>query len=83
MTNNYVVSYIFSKTILAMLCLFLVWVFLNRHRHLPKPIFKAAALMRVMADARRRKDERRKSHSALGSITSQPLRRRRIIKEVE
>ncbi|KAG4962281.1 hypothetical protein JHK86_039149 [Glycine max] len=54
-----------------------------RHRHLPRPIFKASALMRVMADAKRRKEEKRKAHSAPGSITTQPLRRRRIIKEVE
>ncbi|KAI9114700.1 hypothetical protein K1719_014398 [Acacia pycnantha] len=54
-----------------------------RHRHLPKPIFKATSLMRVMADARKRKDERRKAHSAPGSIKTKPLRTRRIIKEVE
>ncbi|KAH1211931.1 DDB1- and CUL4-associated factor 13 [Glycine max] len=54
-----------------------------RHRHLPRPIFKASALMCVMADAKRRKEEKRKAHSAPGSITTQPLRRRRIIKEVE
>ncbi|XP_027341364.1 DDB1- and CUL4-associated factor 13 [Abrus precatorius] len=54
-----------------------------RHRHLPKPIFKAAALMRVIADARKRKEEKRKAHSAPGSVTTQPLRKRRIIKEVE
>ncbi|ESW18399.1 hypothetical protein PHAVU_006G037700 [Phaseolus vulgaris] len=54
-----------------------------RHRHLPRPIFKASALMRVMADAKKRKEDKRKAHSAPGSITTQPLRRRRIIKEVE
>ncbi|KAF7805968.1 DDB1- and CUL4-associated factor 13 [Senna tora] len=54
-----------------------------RHRHLPKPIFKATSLMRVMADARKRKEERRKAHSAPGSIKTEPLRRRRIIKEIE
>ncbi|KAI9114674.1 hypothetical protein K1719_014372 [Acacia pycnantha] len=54
-----------------------------RHRHLPKPIFKATSLMHVMADARKRKDERRKAHSAPGSIKTKPLRTRRIIKEVE
>jgi len=50
---------------------------------LPRPIFKASALMRVMADAKKRKEDKRKAHSAPGSITTQPLRRRRIIKEVE
>ncbi|MED6158560.1 hypothetical protein PIB30_033779 [Stylosanthes scabra] len=56
---------------------------IERHRHLPKPIYKAAALMRAMSDAKKRKEERRKAHSAPGSVTTQPLRRRRIIKEVE
>ncbi|KAH1211929.1 DDB1- and CUL4-associated factor 13 [Glycine max] len=37
-----------------------------RHRHLPRPIFKASALMCVMADAKRRKEEKRKAHSAPG-----------------
>lgn len=59
------------------------WVCYCRHRHLPKPIFKAAALRRTVMDAERRKEERRKAHSAPGSISTAPLRRRRIIKEVE
>lgn len=54
-----------------------------KHRHLPRPIYKASKLMHVMADAKRRKEEKRKAHSAPGSIKTQPLRRRRIIKEVE
>lgn len=66
-----------------MSCVYCSFVLLNRHRHLPRPIFKASALMCVMADAKRRKEEKRKAHSAPGSITTQPLRRRRIIKEVE
>ncbi|KAH7536760.1 hypothetical protein FEM48_Zijuj03G0020700 [Ziziphus jujuba var. spinosa] len=54
-----------------------------RHRHLPKPIFKAAALRRTMTEAQRRKEERRKKHSAPGSTTTEPLRKRRILKVVE
>lgn len=54
-----------------------------RHRHLPKPIFKAAALRRTMIEAERRKEERRKAHSAPGSLTTKPLRKRRIIKVEE
>ncbi|KAJ6677593.1 NUCLEOTIDE BINDING [Salix viminalis] len=54
-----------------------------RHRHLPKPIYKAGVLRRVMIEAERRKDHRRKAHSAPGSIVSEPMRKRRIIKEVE
>lgn len=54
-----------------------------RHRHLPKPIYKAGVLRRVMIEAERRKDQRRKAHSAPGSIVTEPMRKRRIIKEVE
>ncbi|XP_044501362.1 DDB1- and CUL4-associated factor 13-like isoform X2 [Mangifera indica] len=54
-----------------------------RHRHLPKPIYKAAALRRTMIEAERRKAERRKAHSAPGSIVNEQLRKKRIIKEVE
>uniref|UniRef100_A0A1D1Y1F6 DDB1- and CUL4-associated factor 13 n=1 Tax=Anthurium amnicola TaxID=1678845 RepID=A0A1D1Y1F6_9ARAE len=54
-----------------------------RHRHLPKPIYKASALRRTMIESERKKEKRRKSHSAPGSITTQPYRKRRIIREVE
>lgn len=54
-----------------------------RHRHLPKPIFKATALRRTIMDAEKRKEERRKAHSAPGSITTKPLRKKRIIKVEE
>ncbi|OMO91860.1 Sof1-like protein [Corchorus olitorius] len=50
-----------------------------RHRHsLPKPIYRAANLRRTMIEAETRKD-----HSAPGSIVTEPVRKRRIIKEVE
>ncbi|KAB1200681.1 DDB1- and CUL4-associated factor 13 [Morella rubra] len=54
-----------------------------RHRHLPLPIYKAAALRRTMTDAARKKEERRKAHSAPGSISTRSLRKRKIITEVE
>ncbi|XP_042441883.1 DDB1- and CUL4-associated factor 13 [Zingiber officinale] len=54
-----------------------------RHRHLPKPVYKAAALRRTMIEAENKKDERRRAHSAPGSIPVQPFRKRRIIKELE
>uniref|UniRef100_A0A0D9UYU6 DDB1- and CUL4-associated factor 13 n=1 Tax=Leersia perrieri TaxID=77586 RepID=A0A0D9UYU6_9ORYZ len=54
-----------------------------RHRHLPKPIYKAANLRRTMIEAENRKEERRRAHSAPGSMPVQPFRKRRIIKEVE
>ncbi|KMZ64996.1 WD repeat and SOF1 domain-containing protein [Zostera marina] len=54
-----------------------------RHRHLPKPVYKATLLRRTITDAENRKALRVKAHSAPGSITKQTLRKRRIIKEVE
>ncbi|PON97823.1 Guanine nucleotide-binding protein, beta subunit [Trema orientale] len=54
-----------------------------RHRHLPKPIYKAVALRRTMTEAERRREERRKAHSTPGSVTTEPLRQKRIIKVVE
>nr|AFK36434.1 unknown [Lotus japonicus] len=56
---------------------------IDRHRHLPKPVYKAAAEARIRADFKRRKEQRRKAHSAPGSVTTQPLRKKRIISEVE
>ncbi|XWS68684.1 hypothetical protein CRYUN_Cryun04dG0112300 [Craigia yunnanensis] len=54
-----------------------------KHRHLPKPIYKAANLRRTMIEAERRKEQRRKAHSAPGSIMTGSICKRRIIKEVE
>ncbi|KAL8468765.1 hypothetical protein ACS0TY_031823 [Phlomoides rotata] len=54
-----------------------------RHRHLPRAIYKAASLRRLMTEAQRKKDERRRAHSAPGSIPMKPLRKRRIIQEIE
>lgn len=54
-----------------------------RHRHLPKPIYKASALRRIMIDAERRKEERRRAHSAPGSMPKESVRKRRIVKEIE
>ncbi|XP_021803248.1 DDB1- and CUL4-associated factor 13-like isoform X1 [Prunus avium] len=51
-----------------------------RHRHLPKPVYKAAATLREMTESRRKKHEKRKAHSAPGSIIEEPLRKRKIIK---
>ncbi|XP_009761693.1 uncharacterized protein LOC107809218 [Nicotiana tabacum] len=54
-----------------------------RHRHLPKPIYKATKQVREMTESERRRAERRKAHSAPGSIQNEPLRTSRIIKEIE
>ncbi|KAJ4874129.1 DDB1- and CUL4-associated factor 13 [Raphanus sativus] len=54
-----------------------------RHRHLPKPIYKAIAESRAVNNAKKRKDDRRKASSAPGTIVTKPLRTRRIINERE
>jgi WD repeat and SOF domain-containing protein 1 len=54
-----------------------------RHRHLPKPIYKAMGIIRTVNDSKRRKEARRKAHSAPGTVVTAPLRKRKIIKEVE
>lgn len=53
------------------------------HRHLPRAIYKAAAQRRAITEGERRKDKRRRAHSAPGSMTVQPFRKRRILTEVE
>ncbi|KAL6529591.1 hypothetical protein OROGR_015214 [Orobanche gracilis] len=54
---------------------------IDRHRHLPRAIYKAASLKRIMADAERKKQARKRAHSAPGSMPSEPLRKKRIVKE--
>lgn len=54
-----------------------------RHRHLPKPIYKASKLRHAAANAERTKEKRKRDHSAPGSIKSTPARKKRIVAEVE
>ncbi|KAF6155800.1 hypothetical protein GIB67_039131 [Kingdonia uniflora] len=54
-----------------------------RHRHVPKSIFKASALRRTVNETERKKEERRRAHSAPGSMKPIPMRKKRIIQEVE
>uniref|UniRef100_A0A0D6R4A4 DDB1- and CUL4-associated factor 13 n=1 Tax=Araucaria cunninghamii TaxID=56994 RepID=A0A0D6R4A4_ARACU len=56
---------------------------IDRHRHLPKPIFKAAALRHTMRLAEKKKQERKRAHTAPGSVVTAPLRKRRIVTELE
>eukprot|EP00271_Cylindrocystis_brebissonii_P022184 TRINITY_DN8393_c0_g1_i1.p1 TRINITY_DN8393_c0_g1~~TRINITY_DN8393_c0_g1_i1.p1 ORF type:complete len:454 (-),score=75.93 TRINITY_DN8393_c0_g1_i1:1958-3319(-) len=56
---------------------------IDRHRHLPKPIFKAGKLRAAVADSERRKTQRRRAHSAPGSATTTPARSKRIVTELE
>ncbi|KAF9611578.1 hypothetical protein IFM89_033582 [Coptis chinensis] len=52
-----------------------------RHKHLPKPIYNASKLSRQKIDKERRKDANRRAHSAPGSMPTETVRKRRIIKE--
>lgn len=54
-----------------------------RHRHLPKAVYKAQNLQRTMVEAERRKEKRRRDHSGPSSVQKEPLRKRRIVKEIE
>ncbi|XP_074293126.1 uncharacterized protein LOC141620055 [Silene latifolia] len=54
-----------------------------RHKHLPKPVYTAQNLRRAMTDSARRKDDRRRAHSGPSVAPKQPLRKRRIIQEIE
>ncbi|CAH9079817.1 unnamed protein product [Cuscuta europaea] len=54
-----------------------------RHGHLPRAIYKAANLRREITEAERRKEDRKRAHSAPGSMPKQALRKKRIIQEVE
>ncbi|CAA6674954.1 unnamed protein product [Spirodela intermedia] len=54
-----------------------------RHRHLPKPIYKAANLRRTMIEADRTKRREEGPQCPRLSISAQPYRKRRIIREVE
>ncbi|KAI3928133.1 hypothetical protein MKW98_023734 [Papaver atlanticum] len=56
---------------------------INRHRHLPKAIYKARSLRLTITNAAKKKDDRRRAHSAPGSMPIQSQRKKRIIKEVE
>ena len=56
---------------------------IERHRHLPKPVFKAAKLRTEMQEAERRKSQRRAAHAAPGAEPRVPARKKRIVAEVE
>lgn len=54
-----------------------------RHRHLPAPIYKAANTRRTVQEAETRKLKRRVEHSAPGTITVKPDRKKKIVAEME
>lgn len=54
-----------------------------RHRHLPKPIYKAAKLRRMVYDAEKKREDRKRAHSAPGAVPHPPARKKRIVAEIE
>lgn len=56
---------------------------IERHRHLPKPIYKAALLRHTVNAAAKRKEDRKRAHSAPGSVVTAPLRKKRIVAQLE
>ena len=54
-----------------------------RHRHVPKPIYKAAKERRVMVEAQRRKRENVIRHSKPGSVKVVPERQKSVVSVVK
>lgn len=62
---------------------YLIIPIIFRHRHLPKPIYKAAKLRRTVYDAERKREDRKRAHSAPGAVPHPPARKKRIVAEIE
>ena len=56
---------------------------IKRHRHVPKPILKAAELRRTMEDGERRKRSNRLKHSAPGKVKLVSARKERVVAQQE
>lgn len=54
-----------------------------RHRHLPAALYKATKVRKTMEDAERRRVKNRIAHSAPGSVTVKPARKKKIVAEME
>lgn len=54
-----------------------------RQRHLPAAIYKASKLRRTQVDSERRKTQHRVAHSAPGSVSLKPARKKKIVAELE
>lgn len=59
----------------------LLFFFLFRNRHIPKPVHQASKLKRTMLEARRVKEERRRKHTRAGE--SKPKAERKSVVLVE
>ncbi|EFJ16629.1 hypothetical protein SELMODRAFT_439559 [Selaginella moellendorffii] len=56
---------------------------IDRHRQLPKAVFKAKKLRQEMTEAARKKESRKRAHSAPGSMPREAARKKRIVAELE
>ena len=72
---------IMSQLVLKGLVLTSNW--LDRHRNLPKPIYKASLLRHIVNTAAKRKEECKRAHSAPGPVVAAPLQKWWIVVELE
>lgn len=56
---------------------------IDRHHHVPKPIYKARKLRQTQQDAEKKKESHRRAHSAPGLVPHSSIRKKRIVGEVE
>lgn len=56
---------------------------IDRHRHLPKPIYKATKLRQTVYDADKKREDRKRAHSAPGAVPHLPARKKHIVAELE
>lgn len=56
---------------------------IKRHRHLPKHVYNERKLKRVMLDARKRKEDRRRANSRPGSVKIVQEKDKHVIREEE
>jgi WD repeat and SOF domain-containing protein 1 len=56
---------------------------ISKHRHLPKPVYKAKQLKHLMKTSARRKFQNKLSHSKPGSIKRKEEREKHIVEQME
>ncbi|KAL2650837.1 hypothetical protein R1flu_018965 [Riccia fluitans] len=56
---------------------------IDRYRHLPKPVYKAGKLRQTVYDADKKREDRKRAHSAPGSVPHTSARKKRIVAVVE
>jgi len=56
---------------------------IDRHRQLPKPIFKAKRMKQVIKDSANRKLENRRKHSKPGAIVQKSEREKHVVQQME